>query len=105
DGSVRAQVTEGAVVTLAGGIAHFATTSDVFGSSGVYATAQLTVDVRVTGSTTAQLYAYRRSAQTIEQGEILPAFVTELALTQRLAGDRGRVTLRLADPFRRDRLA
>ena len=57
-----------------------------------------------TGSTTAQLYAHRRSAQAIEQGEILPAFTSELALTQRLAGDRGRVTLRLNDPLRSDRL-
>ena len=46
------------------------------------------VDVRVASNTTAQLYAYRRSAQAIEQGEILPAFTSELALTQRLAGDR-----------------
>ncbi len=105
DGSVRTRPTEGTVVTLAGGVAHMATTADVVGSSGVYATARLTIDVRVAGNTTAQLYAYRRSAQVIEQGEILPAFTTELALTQRLAGDRGRVTLRLTDPLRSDRLA
>mgnify|MGYP003289733998 CR=1 FL=1 len=36
-------------------------------------------------NTTAQLYAYRRSAQAIEQGEILPAFTSELALN---AADR-----------------
>jgi len=46
------------------------------------------VDTRATS-------AAGRSAQAIEQGEILPAFTGELALTQRLAGDRGRVTLRL----------
>ncbi len=57
-----------------------------------------------TRSTTAHLYAHRRSAQPVEQGEILPAFTSELALTQRLAGDRGRVTLRLNDPLRSDRL-
>ena len=104
DGSVRARPTDGTVVTLAGSVAHMETTDDVFGSSGVYATARLTVDLRVAGNTTAQLYAYRRSAQAIEQGEILPAFTSELALTQRLAGDRGRVTLRLNDPLRGDRL-
>ncbi len=104
DGSVRARPTGRTVVTLAGSVAHMETTADAFGSSGVYATARLTVDLRVAENTTAQLYAYRRSAQTIEQGEILPAFTSELALTQRLAGHRGRVTLRLNDPLRGDRL-
>ena len=104
DGSLRARPTEGTVVTLTGSVAHVETTADVFSSSGVYATARLTIDLRVAENTTAQLYAYRRSAQAIEQGEILPAFTSELALTQRLAGDRGRVTLRLADPLRSDRL-
>jgi hypothetical protein len=104
DGSVRARPTDGTVVTLAGSVAHMETMADVFGSSGVYATARLTIDIRVAENTTAQLYAYRRSAQAIEQGEILPAFTSELALTQRLAGDRARVTLRLNDPLRSDRL-
>ena len=58
----------------------------------------------VAENTTAQLYAYRRSTQAIEQGEILPAFTSELALTQQLANDRGRVTLRINDPLRSDRL-
>ena len=80
------------------------TTAAAFSRSGVYVTARLAVDLQVAGNTTAQLYAYRRSAQVIEQGEILPAFTSELALTQRLAGDRGRVTLRLNDPLRGDRL-
>jgi outer membrane receptor protein involved in Fe transport len=105
DASVRARPTDRTVVTLAGSVAHMETTGAAFSSSGVYATARLTVDLRVARNTTAQLYAYRRSAQAIEQGEILPAFTSELALTQRLAGDRGRVTLRLTDPLRSDRLA
>jgi hypothetical protein len=104
DGSVRAQPTEGTVVTLAGSIAHMETTGDMLSSSGVYGVARLTVDLRVAENITAQLYAHRRSAQVIEQGEILPAFTSEVALTQRLAGDRGRVTLRLNDPLRSDRL-
>ena len=104
DGSVRARFADRTVVMLAGSAAHMETTAAAFGSSGVYATARLTVDHRVAEHTTAQLYAYRRSAQAIEQGEILPAFTIELALTQRLAGDRGRVTLRLNDPLRSDRL-
>jgi outer membrane receptor protein involved in Fe transport len=105
DASVRARPTDRTVVTLAGSVAHMETTAAAFSSSGVYATARLTVDLRVAENTTAQLYAYRRSAQAIEQGEILPAFTSELALTQRLAGDRGRVTLRINDPLRTDRLA
>ena len=104
DGSVRARPTEGAVVTLAGSVAHMETAADALGSSGVYATARLTVDVRVARNTTAQLYAYRRSAQAIEQGEIMPAFTSDLGLTQSLAGDRARVTLRLNDPLRSERL-
>jgi outer membrane receptor protein involved in Fe transport len=104
DVSVRARPTDGTVVTLAGSAAHMETTGEVFGSSGVYATARLTVDLRVTENTMAQLYAYRRSTQVIEQGEILPAFTSDLALTQRLAGDRARVTLRLNDPLRGDRV-
>jgi outer membrane receptor protein involved in Fe transport len=104
DGSVRSRATERTVVTLAGSVAYMETTDAAFSSSGVYATARLTVDLRVAENTTAQLYAHRRSAQPIEQGEILPAFTSELALTQRLAGHRARVTLRLNDPLRSDRL-
>jgi outer membrane receptor protein involved in Fe transport len=104
DASVRARPTDRTVVTLAGSVAHMETTGAAFSSSGVYATARLTVDLRVAEHITAQLYAYRRSAQAIEQGEILPAFTSELALTQRLAGDRGRLTLRITDPLRSDRL-
>jgi outer membrane receptor protein involved in Fe transport len=105
DASVRARPTDRTVVTLAGSVAHMETAAAAFSSSGMYATARLTVDFRVAQNTTAQLYAYRRSAQAIEQGEILPAFTSELALTQRLAGGRGRVTLRISDPLRSDRLA
>jgi hypothetical protein len=104
DASVRARPTDRTVVTLAGSVAHMETTGAAFSSGGVYATARLTVDLRVAANTTVQLYAYRRGAQAIEQGEILPAFTSELSLTQRLAGDRGRVTLRINDPLRTDRL-
>jgi outer membrane receptor protein involved in Fe transport len=104
DGSVRARPTDGTVVMLAGSVAHIETTGDAVSSRGAYATARLTVDLRVARNTTAQLYLYGRSAQTIEQGEILPAFTSEVALTQRLAGDRARMTLRLNDPLRSDRI-
>jgi outer membrane receptor protein involved in Fe transport len=104
DGSVRARPADGTVVTLAGSVAHGETTDDRFGGGGVYATARLTVDLQVARNTTAHLYAYRRSAQAIEQGTIRPAFTGDLALTQRLAGGRARVTLRLSDPLRGDRL-
>jgi outer membrane receptor protein involved in Fe transport len=104
DASVRARPTTRSVVTLAGSVAHIETTGAAFSRSGVFVTARLTVDLPVAQHTAAQLYAYRRSAQAVEQGEILPAFTSELALTQRLAGDRARVTLRLNDPLRSDRL-
>ncbi|HEX2167413.1 MAG TPA: TonB-dependent receptor [Longimicrobiales bacterium] len=104
DASVRARPTGSTVMTLTGSVAHTQTTAAAYSSSGVYVAAGLTVDLRVAENTTAQLYAYRRSAQAIEQGEILPAFTSELAVTQRVAGDRGRVTLRLNDPLRSDRV-
>jgi outer membrane receptor protein involved in Fe transport len=104
DGSVRARLSGGTVVTVAGSVARMQTTAASLNGSGLYATARLIVDLRLAENTTAQLYAYRSSAQAIEQGEILPAFTSELALTRRLAGDRGRVTLRLNDPLRSDRL-
>jgi hypothetical protein len=104
DLSVRVRPTDATVVTLVGSVAHLETRGEASGSNGVYATAQLTVQARVAENTTAQLYAYRGSSRPVEQGEILPAFTSELALTRRLAGDRGRLTLRLTDPFRSDRL-
>jgi ferric enterobactin receptor len=67
DASVRARPTDRTVVTVTGGVAHMETTAAAFSSSGVYATTRLTVDHRVAENTTAQLYAYRRSAQAIEQ--------------------------------------
>jgi outer membrane receptor protein involved in Fe transport len=104
DGSMRARLTDGTVVTLSGTIAHMETTAAASGSSGVYTTVRLMVDHQLAANTTAQLYAYRRSAQAIEQGEILPSLTSELALTQAIAGGRGRVTLRLQDPWRGDRV-
>ena len=104
DASVRARVTGSTVITIAGSVAHMETTGKVFSSSGVYGTARLDVDLRIAENTSLQLYAYRRGAQAIEQGRILPAFTSEFALTQRLAGDRARVTMRLNDPLRSDRL-
>jgi outer membrane receptor protein involved in Fe transport len=105
DASVRARPTDRTVLTVTGSVAWMETTATAFSSSGVYATARFTIDHRIKKNTTAQLYAYRRSAHAIEQGEILPAFTSELTLTQRLAGDRARVTLRINDPLRSDRLA
>ena len=104
EGSVRARLSGGTLVTVAGSVARLETTADTFNRSGVSATARLVVDLPVGENTMVRLYAYRRSAQIIEQGEILPAFTSELALTRRLAGDRGRMTLRLSDPLRSDRL-
>jgi outer membrane receptor protein involved in Fe transport len=104
DWTVRARPTDGAVVTLTGSVAHMKTTGELFSSSGMYVTSRLTLDLQVAARTTAQFYAHRRSALAIEQGEILPAFASDLALTHRLARDRARVTMRLSDPFGSDRL-
>jgi hypothetical protein len=104
DAGLRARPTERTVVTLAGSIAHIETVDDSLGSTGVYGTVRLTVDHRIAANTSAQLYAYRRGTQAIEQGEIEDAFTTELAVTQRVAAGRGRVTLRLNDPLRSEQV-
>jgi outer membrane receptor protein involved in Fe transport len=103
DASVRGRPTDKAVITLSGMVAHMETSDDTLGSSGVLASGRLTVDVTLAGNTVAQMYAHVRSAQALEQGRILPAFTSEVSVTQRIAGDRGRLTLRLSDPLRTDR--
>lgn len=105
DAGMRARPTERTAVTLAGSLFHMETAGAAYSSGGVHAMARLTVDLQVTENTAAQLYAHRRSQQAVEQGEILPTFTSDLALTHSLARGRGRVTLRLNDPLRSDQFA
>lgn len=104
EGSAQVRLRNGSVVTLSGSVAHLHASADTIESGGLRATARVAADLRVASRITVHVYLYRRSAQAIEQGEIMPAFTSQFALTQRVAGDRGRVTLRLDDPFRSDRL-
>jgi hypothetical protein len=106
DGTARTRLGGHTTVMFSASVFNMETAGAAYRNEGVYATARANIDVRVTDRTTLQLYAWRRSAQAIEQGEILPTSSTELALTQAIgAADRGRVTLRVADPFESDRLA
>lgn len=105
DGSLQFRPLDGTAITLAGTLARLESADSAWSARGTLATARLTVETRVTRHTTAQLYAYRRSAQAVEQGVILPTNTLELAMTRQVAGDRGRVTLRVVDPFRSDQLA
>jgi outer membrane receptor protein involved in Fe transport len=106
DASVRTRIGMHTTATLSGSLYGMSTEGLSYRNDGVYATVRANVDVRVTERTTVQLYAYRRGAQPIEQGEIEPMTTTELAITQTLGmRERGRVTLRLSDPFESDRVA
>lgn len=106
DGNLRLGLGDRTTVTLSGSIAHIDTEGLDYANSGVSMSARAHVDLEVTDDGLLQLYAYRRGAQAIEQGEILPAMTTELAFTQRWGDeDQGRFTIRLSDPFRTDELA
>ena len=75
-------------------------------SHGFYYHLRASVDVTVAPRTTLQLYGHRRSAQPIEQGEMLPTFNSDVALTRRWgAEDQGALTVRVSDPFDSNRLA
>jgi ferric enterobactin receptor len=106
EASVRGSVHDGLTLTLAGSAYWMETRGTGYRTDGLYATGRLTLDARLAEHTTAHLYAYRRGAQAIEQGEIRASYTTEAALTHLLgAGDQGRLTLRLSDPLRSDRVA
>ena len=106
DASVRRTVGDRLTATLSGSAYHMATEGLRYENAGLYLTGRAQLDVAVTDRTSVQLYGYRRGAQAIEQGEILPTSTSELALTHRWGADeRGRVTLRLSDVFRSEDLA
>ena len=106
DASVRTRVGRHTTALLTTSVYHLSTEGMSYRNDGVYATARANIDVRLAARTTLQWYAYRRGAQPIEQGEILPMATTELAITQTLgASESGRLTLRLSDPFASDKVA
>ena len=74
--------------------------------SGVFFHVRGSLEVQLAPQTSAQLYAYRRSAQTIEQGELDAVWNSDVAVTQRVGHEgRGALTLRLSDPFNSQRTA
>ena len=106
DASVRVELSDRVVATVSGSSAFVETAGLRYGSSGLSVTTRALIEVGLTERTTLQAYAYRRGTQAIEQGEILPGTTTELALTHQWGDDaRGRLTLRLSDPFRTSDLA
>ena len=75
-------------------------------SHGWYANLRANLDVQLGESTTAQLYAFRRSAEVIEQGRIYPDFTSDVALVHQFGADRrGALTLRVSDVFNTSKLA
>ncbi len=105
DGSFRMPLGGRTTASLATSLYHLSTEGLSYENSGVYASVRATVDVRVGSRTSFQLYGYGRSSEAIEQGRILPNATSEMALTHRWgSGERGRLTVRISDPFRSDDL-
>jgi hypothetical protein len=106
DGSFRAPLGDRLTASVATSLYRLSTEGLSYDNAGVYASVRATVDVKIGPRTTFQIYGYGRSSEAIEQGEILPNATSELALTHRWGADeRGRLTLRISDPFRSDDLA
>jgi hypothetical protein len=106
DGSIRAPLGDRMTATVATSLYRLSTEGLSYDNSGLFASVRAVVDVKVSDRTTVQLYGYGRSSEAIEQGEILPNATSELALTHRWGLDeRGRLTVRISDPFRSDDLA
>jgi outer membrane cobalamin receptor len=106
DASVRLPLGPRVTATLSGSAYRLELEGMDYRNEGVYVTVRGHVDVELGARTALQLYGYRRGSQAIEQGEILPAVTSELALTHRWGAEqRGRVTLRISDPFASDELA
>lgn len=73
---------------------------------GMYVNLRANVDVSLAEHTTAHAYVYRRSAQPVEQGEILPSLSSDVALTHRFGNSqRGTFTVRVSDPLDQHKLA
>ncbi len=106
DGSLRAPLGDRLTASVAASLYRLSTEGLSYSSTGPYASVRATLDVRVSSSTTFQIYGYGSSSEAIEQGKILPNATSELALTHRWGeGERGRLTLRISDPLRSDDLA
>jgi len=106
DGSFRAPLGDRLTASVATSLYRLSTEGLSYDNAGLYASVRATVDVRVGPRTTFQIYGYGRTSEAIEQGKILPNATSEVALTHRWgANERGRLTLRVSDPFRSDDLA
>ena len=73
--------------------------ASVVGSSAIGWMGRLNVTSEVTKSTTVQAAYNYRGAMKIERGEMGAQQMLNLALRQKIQGDRGAVTLRVSDPF------
>lgn len=106
DVGASARVHERVTAIFSSNLFYSVTEGQSLRADGLYFNLRGSLDVKMSANTTAQLYAYRRSAQPIEQGEILPAVNSELAVTRRFGADRrGSLTLRVSDPFDSNKLA
>ena len=105
DLGVRARWNAGVSGGLGTNLFYGETQGEGVRSHGWYFNLRASLDIEVAPHMSLQLSGYRRSAQPIEQGEILPVVNSQVALTRRLGANRGLVTLRLSDPFDTNRLA
>jgi outer membrane receptor protein involved in Fe transport len=106
DISVKSRVGDAVAMVLSSNVSYAETRGAQLQSAGLYTSLRGTMDVRVGPATSLQFYGSRRSAQTIEQGEMDAAWTSDIAVLHRFGGaDQGIVTLRVSDPFNTDRIA
>lgn len=106
DMSVNTRLHDRVTALLSSNVFYGETVAGALHAEGLYFSARASIDYKVASNTTAQFYAYRRSAQPIEQGEILSAVNSDVAVTHRFGNERrGSLTLRVSDPFNTNELA
>jgi outer membrane cobalamin receptor len=105
DLSIKSRLSDAVATSISANVAYTDTRGGVIRADGLHASLRGHLDVQFAPQTSAHLSAYRRSAQTIEQGEMFGAWTSDIALRHRMAPDgRGSVTLRWSDPFDTDRI-
>lgn len=104
DVGVRAGAGDAVDVTVGGTVARMESVGSGVRNVGTSTSARVLVELRVSASTTAQVLVARPGGEIVPQGEALDAATGEVALSRRLDGGRGVLTLRVSDPFRSDRV-
>jgi hypothetical protein len=106
DFTIRGHVSDHISAMISTNVFYGSTRGAAIAADGIYADMRANVDVQIAPTTTLQLYAYRRSAQPIEQGMMEGVWNSDVAIVHRFGVDqRGTLALRLSDPFDTDLIA